>query len=350
MSTILVTGASGFIGSFIVSEGLRLGYEVWAGMRGTSSRSYLQDERIRFAELDLSNPARLAGQLQSYKSRLGDRGWDYVVHAAGATKCLHPEDFFRTNTDGTRNLIDGLRQAGMVPRRFVFLSSLSIFGAVREEPVRKATPDNPWIYSPILLTDQPRPNTAYGRSKLQAERYLQAQQDFPYTILRPTGVYGPRERDYFLMAQSIAGHIDFAVGYKPQEITFVYMMDVVQAVYRCLDAPAALGRAYFLSDGQVYNSRRFSDLLQQELGNPWVLHVKAPLWFLRIVCWLSGQTSRISGRLNALNDDKYHILKQRNWQCDIEPARRDFGYDPQWTLEEGVRQSVRWYKENGWLK
>ena len=108
MSTILVTGASGFIGSFIVSEGLRLGYEVWAGMRGTSSRSYLQDERIRFAELDLSNPARLAGQLQGYKSRLGDRGWDYVVHAAGATKCLHPEDFFRTNTDGTRNLIDGL--------------------------------------------------------------------------------------------------------------------------------------------------------------------------------------------------------------------------------------------------
>ena len=90
--------------------------------------------------------------------------------------------------------------------------------------------------------------------------------------------------------------------------------------------------------------------MQQELGNPWVLHVKAPLWFLRIVCWLSGQTSRISGRLNALNDDKYHILKQRNWQCDIEPARRDFGYDPQWTLEEGVRQSVRWYKENGWLK
>jgi len=349
MSTILVTGASGFIGSFIVSEGLALGYEVWAGVRGTSSRKYLQDPRIRFAELDLSDPNRLQQQLMQYKLEMGGRGWDYVVHAAGATKCLHWEDFFKTNTDGTRHLINALRQTGMIPRRLVFISSLSIFGAIREEPVRKATPENPWIYSPILTSDLPQPNTAYGRSKLRAEEYLQSQPDFPVTILRPTGVYGPRERDYFMMAKSISQHIDFAVGYKPQEITFVYMMDVVQAVYKCLDSPAALGKAYFLSDGKIYNSRRFSDLLQQELGNPWVLHIKAPLWLLRIICWASGKLSRLTGKMNALNDDKYHILKQRNWQCDIEPARRDFGYDPQWMLEEGVRESVRWYKENGWL-
>lgn len=350
MSTILVTGASGFIGSFIVEEGLRLGFEVWAGVRKSSSRAYLQDERIHLAELDLSDSSRLLAQLEGYKAQLGGHGWDYVVHAAGATKCLRQEDFHRTNTLGTIHLVDALRQADMVPRRFVFLSSLSIFGAVREEPARKATPDNPWIYSPILLTDTPQPNTAYGRSKLQAEAYLRSLQDFPYTILRPTGVYGPRERDYFLMAQSIAGHTDFSVGYKPQEITFVYMMDVVQAVYKCQDAPAALGHAYFLSDGQVYNSRRFSDLLQQEMGNPWVLHIKAPLWFLRIVCWVSERISHLTGKMNALNGDKYHILSQRNWQCDIEPARRDFGYEPQWRLEEGVRESVRWYKENGWLK
>lgn len=347
--TILVTGASGFIGSYIVSEGLNLGHEMWAGMRGTSSKGYLTDERIRFAQLDLSNPQKLQGQLMQYKEAMGGRGWDYVIHAAGATKCLHKEDFFRTNTQGTQNLIEALRATEMIPKRFVFVSSLSIFGAIRENPVRKATKENPWIYSPILLTDTPQPNTAYGESKLQAEAYLKAQTDIPYTILRPTGVYGPREKDYFLMAQSIKQHSDFAVGYRPQEITFVYMMDVVQACFRCMDAPAAENKAYFLSDGQIYNSRRFSDLLQQELGNPWVLHIKAPLWFLRIVCWASGRLSRITGKMNALNDDKYHILRQRNWQCDIEPARKDFGYDPQWPLERGVKAAVKWYKENGWL-
>lgn len=346
---VLITGASGFIGSFIVSEGLKQGFEVWAGMRGTSSRGYLQDERIHFAQLDLSNPQRLQEQLLGYKAEMSGERWDYVVHAAGATKCLHKEDFFRTNTQGTRNLIDALRETAMTPRRFIFLSSLSIFGAIREEPIRSATPENPWIYAPIMLSDTPRPNTAYGQSKLQAEQYLTSLTDFPYTILRPTGVYGPREKDYFLMAQSIKQHTDFAVGYRPQEITFVYMMDVVQAVYKCMNAPAALGKAYFLSDGQIYNSRRFSDLLQQYMGNPWVLHIKAPLWFLRIVCSISGKISQWTGKMNALNEDKYHILSQRNWQCDIEPARRDFGYEPAWPLERGVEATVKWYQENGWL-
>ena len=347
--TILVTGASGFIGSFIIEEGLRLGHDMWAGMRKTSSKSYLSDPRTHFAELDLSNPQRLQQQLLAYKEQMGGKGWDYVVHAAGATKSLHEEGFFRVNTQGTIHLVEALRATGMVPRRFVFVSSLSIFGAIREQPVRKPSPGNPWIYHPIMLTDEPHPNTAYGRSKLEAEHYLRAQQDFPYTILRPTGVYGPREKDDFLMAKSIVGHVDFAVGYRPQEITFVYVMDVVQAVFKCMDAPAALGKAYFLSDGQVYNSRTYSDLLQKHLGNPWLLRIKAPLWLLRIICAFGTLAARITGRMSALNNDKYHILRQRNWQCETAPASKDFGYEPQWDLERGVAASVQWYRQQGWL-
>lgn len=349
MTTILVTGASGFIGSYICREGLEKGFEVWAGMRRGSSKQYLQDERLRFAFLDMERPDVLRRQLEELKAQMGGRGWDYVVHAAGATKSLKREGFFRTNTEGTKHLADALIALGMVPRRFVFVSSLSIYGAIREEAVRTATKDNPRIYAPILDSDTPRPNTAYGESKLEAERYLATLKDFPYTILRPTGVYGPRERDYFLMAQSIRQHVDFAVGYRPQELTFVYVMDVVQAVFKALDAPEAVGKGYFLSDGEVYSSRRFSDLLQKELGNPWVLHIKAPLWFLRMVCTVSGTLNGWMGKLTTLNMDKYHILKQRNWQCDIGPARRDLGYDPQWPLEKGVKAAVRWYKEAGWL-
>ena len=348
-SKLLVTGASGFIGSFIVEEGLKRGFEVWAGVRGTSSRKYLQDKRIRFAQFDMQNPAKLRAQLEDYKKEMGGKGWDYVVHAAGATKCLHREDFFRTNTEGTRNLIDALREVEMIPRRFVFLSSLSIFGAIREEPVRRPSEDNPWIYAPILLSDEPKPNTAYGESKLAAEKYLKEQRDFPFTILRPTGVYGPRERDYFLMAQSIKQHIDVAAGLTPQEITFVYVLDVVQAVFKSMEAPKAEGKAYFLSDGRVYNSRSYSDLVQKHLGNPWVLHLKLPLCLLRTVCWVSGKISRLTGKMNALNDDKYHILSQRNWQCEIEPAIRDFGFSPEWSLEAGVEASIDWYKREGWL-
>lgn len=337
---ILVTGASGFIGSFIVSEGLSRGHELWAGVRASSSRQYLTDPRIRFAELDLGNPDRLLRQLDECRRQMGGNAWDYVVHAAGATKSFSRQGFFRTNTDGTRHLVEALRQAGMMPRRFVFVSSLSIFGAIRERD-----------YSPIRATDTPCPNTAYGQSKWAAEQWLRGQADVPWVILRPTGVYGPRERDYFLMAKSIRQHVDFAVGYRRQEITFVYVRDVVQAVYLACERPDAdvLHRAYFLSDGQSYSSRAFSDLLQRAMGDPWVVHIKAPLWFLRLVCAVNGTVCRWMGRLTTLNMDKYHILAQRNWNCDIQPARSELGYDPQWPLDRGVAETVRWYKEEGWL-
>lgn len=236
----------------------------------------------------------------------------------------------------------------MIPRRFIFISSLSVYGAIREQPVRKATPNNPWVYAPIREDDTPHPNTAYGESKLRAEAYIQSLKNFPYVFLRPTGVYGPREKDYFLMAKSIRQHSDFAVGFRPQEITFIYVKDLVQAVFKVI-ASGVVRRAYFLSDGQVYCSTEFSDLLRKELGNPWMIRIKAPLWFLKCVCTVSEAAGRLAGKTTTLNGDKYHILRQRNWQCDIEPARRELGYVPEYPLERGVREAVEWYKKEGWL-
>lgn len=328
---ILITGASGFIGSFVVEEALRRGMNVWAAVRGTSSRRYLTDPRINFIELNLDSQAKLVEQLTGL-------GLDYVVHAAGATKCLDRADFFRTNTDGTRNLALALRQTQMCLKRFVYMSSLSVYGPVREEQP----------YTEISEDDTPQPNTAYGQSKLQAERFLDSLDGFPCVTLRPTGVYGPRERDYFMMAESIKRHTDFAAGYRPQDLTFVYVLDVVQAVFLALER-GENGRKYFLSDGQVYSSRTFSDLLRREMGNPWLLRIKAPLWLLRVITSCGDCIGHLTGRITALNNDKYKIMKQRNWRCDIEPARKELGYEPRYSLDEGVRLSVAWYKENGWL-
>ena len=337
---ILITGASGFIGSFLVEEALRQGFETWAAVRKSSSRQYLTDPRIHFIELDLGSEEALQQQLRGH-------AFDYVVHAAGATKCLHQEDFFRINTEGTLHLARALRALRMPLRRFVYLSSLSVMGAIREQQP----------YTEILATDTPHPNTAYGRSKLEAERCLaglnEPQEEgeavpFPYIVLRPTGVYGPRERDYFMMVKSIRAHVDFAVGFQPQDITFVYVSDVVQAVFRAL-TQGRTGRSYFLSDGEVYQSATFSNLVRQALGRPWWLRIKAPLWLLRAVTFCGEYLGRWTGQPTALNNDKYHILRQRNWRCDITPARQELGYEPTVGLEEGVRRSVRWYQENKWL-
>ena len=313
MEKILITGASGFIGSFIVEEALQRGFETWAAMRGTSSKTYLQDPRIHFIELNLDSKDQLVAQLR-------DQQFDYVVHAAGVTKCIDKRDFWRINTEGTKNLVQALMELRMPLKRFVYLSSLSVFGAIHEEQP----------YVDIRETDTPEPNTEYGRSKLAAEQWLLDLVEavsFPCVILRPTGVYGPREKDYFLMAKSIQQHVDFAVGYKRQDITFVYVTDVVQAVFLAVEKGKA-GRKYFLSDGQVYQSTTFSDLLRQEMGRPWWIRITAPVWVLRVVTFFGEYVGRMTGKISALNNDKYNILRQRNWRCDIGPAVRELGYHP----------------------
>ena len=328
---ILITGASGFIGSFIVEEALKRGLETWAAVRGSSSKAYLQDERINLIMLNLSSREQLVEQLRPHQ-------FDYVVHAAGVTKCIDKRDFRRINTEGTKNLVQALQQLQMPLKRFVYLSSLSVYGAIREQQP----------YEEIRETDTPQPNTEYGRSKLEAERWLDGLKDFPCVTLRPTGVYGPRERDYFLMAKSIKGHSDFAVGYKRQDITFVYVSDVVQAVFLAMEKGQP-GRKYFLSDGQVYQSTTFSDLIHEELGRPWWIRITAPVWVLRIVTFFGEYIGRLTGKISALNNDKYNILRQRNWRCDIQPAIDELGYRPEVDLKEGVRRSIKWYKEQGWL-
>lgn len=333
---ILVTGASGFIGSFIVEEALSRGFDVWAAVRKSSSKAYLQDERIHFIVLNLDSQQQLEQQL-------GNHQFDYVVHAAGATKCLHAEDFQRINTDGTIHLVKALMALHMPLKRFVFISSLSIMGAIHEQ----------LPYKEISENDTPMPNTAYGRSKLQAERFLETlntteSSTFPYVILRPTGVYGPREKDYFMQIKSIKNHMDFAVGFQRQDITFIYVTDVVQTVFLALEK-GQTGRKYLLSDGEVYQSATFSDYVHEELGRPWWMRITAPIWLLRIITTCGDFFGRMTNKMTALNNDKFNILRQRNWRCDIEPARRELGFSPQVKLKEGVHLAVKWYKEKGWI-
>lgn len=331
MSSILITGASGFIGSFLVEEALERGFAVWAAVRRSSSKRYLQDSRINLIELDFGNERKLTEQLSGHK-------FDYIIHAAGVTKCARPEDFFAVNATGTVNFVNAVKATECLSRRFVFISSLSVLGAVRET----------LPYEEIRSADQPHPNTLYGQSKLQAETFLEGETGFPWIALRLTGVYGPREKDYFLMFKSISRHIDFSVGCKPQAITFVYVKDVVQAAFLALERGKE-HESYIISDGETYSSRTFSDLIKQELGIRHMLRIKAPLWLLRLITAVGQRWGRITGHMPVLNNDKYNILSQRNWRCDITPARHELGFEPQYTLAKGVKETALWYKNEGWL-
>ncbi len=295
----------------------------------------------------MTDADKLRKQLTAYKEKVGK--WDVIIHAAGATKCLRREDFDKHNFLCTQNLVNTLDELEMLPEQFLYVSSLSVLGPIREEQNADGT------YNNMVASDEPKPNTAYGESKVKSEQFLAEKRiktdgRFHFTIFRPTGVYGPHEKDYFMMAKSIRQHVDFAVGYKKQVITFVYVRDLVSAIFAAIGKKdVANGKAYFVSDGCNYSSRAFSDLIQKELGVKGVLRIKAPLWLLKVISSVAEWFSHLTGKPSTLNGDKYKIMCQRNWQCDITPIKEDLGFVPEWQLERGVKECMTWYKENKWL-
>ncbi|SEF87205.1 NAD-dependent epimerase/dehydratase family protein [Parabacteroides chinchillae] len=334
---ILITGASGFIGGFLVKEALRRGYETWAGIRSGSSREHLQDERIHFIDLKYNNREALTAQLAEFATAGG--AWDYIIHNAGLTKTLDKRNFFRVNAENTYNFVEALHAAGCQPKKFLLMSSLSSYGCGDED-----------TFSPIRLDDSQQPDTAYGKSKLLAENYVRSQNYFPYVILRPTGVYGPGEKDYFMEIKSIRSGLDFAVGFVPQRITFIYVKDLATVAFLALENETILNRHYFVADGDVYTDEEFARIIQELLEKKHVLHARIPLFLAYIACICSEAIGKLLNKSMTLNSDKYIILKQRNWICDVEPLRKELGFVPSYPLWKGLEESIAWYKKEGWLK
>jgi nucleoside-diphosphate-sugar epimerase len=333
---ILITGASGFIGGFLVREALERGYEVWAGVRSHSSRKYLQDKRIHFIDLRYDSEEALVEQLRGVVSATGV--WHYVIHNAGVTKTLREADFHTVNVLHTRVLIDALAAADCRPRKFVLMSSLSSFG-----PVNDASSE------PLRIDGARQPDSAYGKSKYEAERLLKAQTFFPYVILLPTGVYGPGDKDYLMEIKSIRSGFDLKIGMKPQRITFIYVKDLAVAALMAVENEEVKNRSYFVADGAVYTDTDFAQTVKKLLNKHFVISLRIPVRMCYIACAFSGIIGKLTGRPMTLNTDKYHILKQRNWTCETEPIRRELGFVPAYSLKEGLEETIRYSRENGLL-
>ncbi|MEZ3531468.1 MAG: NAD(P)-dependent oxidoreductase [Muribaculaceae bacterium] len=331
---VLVVGAGGFAGGFLVEEGLKRGYEMWAGVRASTSRKYLADSRIKFLELDFDEPETLARALS--ESLPEGEKWDWIVYNLGATKCLSFSDFSKINYEYLRNFTDALTASGKVPGKLLYMSSLSAVGPGDEKD-----------YTPFTEKMIPHPNTRYGASKLKAEMQL-AMSGIPYIVFRATGIYGPRDKDYFLMFEAIKKGVDFSVGYKKQLLSFIYVEDLARAVYDALEK-APTGEVYNIAEPRTYTQKEFREIASEAVGRKHVLAVSMPLWGVRVVSFVAEKWGVARMKPSTLNRDKFNIMKQRNWAVDVSKARKMFGFDPKVDLREGVERSVTWYKQEGWL-
>lgn len=326
ITRVLVTGASGFIGSHIVEALVEYGFSARALVRKTSSLAFL-GPKVELACGDVTDSASLQAALSGVQA---------VIHCAGLTKARSLEDYRRVNRDGTERLLAAYVAGPCRPRRIVCLSSLAAFGPSREgRPVRE--------------DDEPHPVSDYGRSKLEGHRVAESfMKDLSLSILIPAAVYGPRDRDiyiYFKLAK--LGFMPF-LGRQERRLSAVYAKDLARAAVACLVRQEAAGRSYFVEDGEVHTWRSFAGAISGAMGvQPVPLVV--PRLIARAVAALADCSSLITKRPPLLGRQKMRELLETSWTCSADRIRRDLAFQFQYPLRKGVEETYRWYVEQKWL-
>lgn len=325
---VLITGASGFVGYHLIEAALRKGVDVYAAVRATSKVNHIKALPINFNYTNFSDR-------EAARKDLEEKQYDYIIHAAAAVKARNENEYNRTNAELTRTLGMAIVEAQLPLKKFVFISSLAALG--------------PSDTSDAITECHPaRPLTYYGKSKLLAEHYLAAIPSLPTIVLRPTAVYGPRDRDIFIILKSISQGIEPYIGRKAQQLSFVYVKDLAEITLDALRSNVT-GRSYNVSDGQRYDRYALADLTKSILQKQ-TYKVHLPESVVRIMAGVQEVIGNIRGTMPTLNRNKIAELTAENWSCSIDSIRHDLGYIPRYDLKSGLTETLQWYKENEWFK
>ncbi len=325
---VLVTGASGFLGSHIAEQLAGAGHDVRVLVRQTSSRSFLAGFAHEIALGDVTDAASLPAALA---------GVDAVVHAAGLVKARNEGEFHAVNTQGTQNLLLAVAEAAPDLKRFVYISSLAAHGP---------SPDG----NPRLADAQPMPLTAYGRTKLAGENLTRASRIGPRSVIfRMPAIYGPRDPallPFFLLAKRRIAPL--LMGGR-NRISIIYAEDAARAVVQALSAEANVaGETYSPEDGEVYTWRDLLAAVEEAVGHE-ALRIPAPRWTFSLAALSSEAFGLLTRHAVSLTREKVREMAQASWVCSSADLQRDLGWKPNVKIREGAKLTADWYRANHWL-
>lgn len=322
---VLITGASGFVGYHLIAEALSQNLEVFAAIRKNSKTDHLKDFDLKFTYPKFNDITALTEDIKTNQ-------YDYIIHAAGVTKAKSQVQYNHINATYTANLAKAAVAAGV--KKFVFISSLAAGGPLGT------------LNGIISESDEPHPVTQYGKSKLLAENELKEIPGLNYTILRPTAVYGPRERDIFIVIKQIVKGFEPYIGRAEQKLSFIYVKDLAIATMKAIHGGNK--RTYNIADGNFYTRYEMANIIKDILLFK-TIKFHLPVTFVKFVAWMVEKFSSLSSKTPALNRDKLNELLGTNWACSIEAAKQELGFYPRYNLDKGLEETIKWYKEHRWL-
>ncbi len=322
-----MTGGTGFIGSHLVEALIERGIEVRCLVRSKTNLKWLRGLSVEFIEGDLKDRFSLFRAV---------KGVNQIFHLAGVTKAVKEETYYEVNATGTKNLIYACLEVGPPIEKFIYLSSQAASGPCTHDGKKREE-------EPCL------PVSPYGQSKRKGEEFLFEQlHQLPFLILRPSVVYGPRDRDVFAFFKILSKGINPIFSSPDQQISLCYVQDIVQGILLASESKGLQGEIFFLSDGHPYRMDQIGDIFAEVIGVK-VYRIRIPFRILFGIASFSELLSKISRKPPLMNRGKLEEMIQKNWVCDITKANTLLGFKPKVLLREGVKITYEWYRKERWL-
>ncbi len=324
---VLITGATGFVGSHLSELLIRKGYEVRALVRRSSNMQWIRDLNLECVYGSLDDPDSLKNAVKDV---------DYVFHVAGVTKAADAITYVKGNYEGTRNLVQAVLNRGKSVKRFVLVSSQAAAGPGSS-------------IEPIDEEASPRPLTDYGHSKLMAENYVRSMADrLPVTIVRPPAVFGPRDTDVLDFFKTVKLGLIPRIGGSDKYVSLIYVKDLVRGIWLAGTRAKAIGKTYFIANPRPYSWTQMAELALK-IFNKKGIPIRIPVLLLKGVALVSESWAQFSGKTTILNRQKVIEMKQNFWVCSPRRAKQDLRFEAKYSLEDSFKETIDWYKEKGWL-
>lgn len=322
---VLITGATGFVGSHLAQELLNKGYKVRCLTRKTSNLRWLKHLNLDFVQGDIIFPETLPAAIE---------GVNYIFHIAAVKTAKYEKTYYDINYKGTLNLIDACSKYGKNIKKFVFLSSQAAVGPnCDDKPVNEDSFCNPISY--------------YGKSKLKGEETLKKYMPhIPVVIIRPPSVYGPRDEDMFFFFKAVKRRIKPIIC--DTTVNVIYIDDLVRGIIIAAESDISTGKIYFMADEKPYKLCEFLDEISKVL-NVHAFEIKMPSTITKMAALISELTGKLSNKSPIFNRDKAKEMLQRFWICDVSKAKNELKFHTQYSIKEGIERTVSWYKKYGWL-